>query len=183
MTTKSILRKKYWLWVLGWIALIYSTLSIVRPICEYLKKHTPFAVFMNVLMACLLAALVILLVFKIRIHRGASLVWLFFVLSGYSYGLWMIKYPEEKLHFVEYGLLAFLIHRACCLDLRKELSYIVAFILTSLAGWGDEMLQGVLPNRYYQTDDVLLNIFSGLLGLGLVFIFERERLSKCVKRF
>ena len=171
---KNKVRKKYWTHVLLWVGFIYSTLYIVRPICEFLKQVTPFFFLTNLLMIGLLAYAVIVLWFQIGIRSVSSFVLLALVLSAYLYGLIVISYPEEKIHFVEYGILAYLIYRALSLDTSKVLTYTGAFLLTSAFGWIDEGIQHILPNRYYQNADVLLNSVSGLLGLILVYIFQRE---------
>jgi VanZ family protein len=100
--------------------------------------------------------------------------WLVLIGLCYAYGLATIAYPEEKIHFIEYGILAFLIYRAMRLSLARPGAYIGAFFLTGISGWVDEGIQHLLPNRYYQLEDVLLNAVSGALGLALLFLFERR---------
>ncbi len=172
------LRRKYWFYVWGWVACIYSTLYIVRPICTFLKETLPFSLFINILMGVLLTCLVIGLWSKARVKQTSSYVILAMVLSAYIYGFVTIPYPEEKIHFIEYGVLAFLSYKAIHLDLQKPLAYGAAFLLTSVLGWVDEGIQYLLPNRYYQIEDVILNCISGILGLLLVFIFTREEIDQ-----
>ena len=94
--------------------------------------------------------------------------------SGYLYGLATIPHPEEKIHFIEYGILAYLVFRRCGSimargGLRRGFD--------DGAGLGDEGIQHLLPNRYYQTSDIVLNAVSGLLGLLLVYTFQRTEVN------
>jgi len=173
MDQKRQLRKKYWAWALGWTLAIYATLYPVRPVCEFLKRTIPFEFWINIFLAACLCGIVILFFRKYKVTDGFGYVLLLLAVSGYLYGLATIPYPEEKIHFIEYGILAYLIFRALRLDHGAWAAYAGAFALTAALGWGDEGLQHLLPNRYYQTSDVVLNAVSGLLGLILVYAFHR----------
>lgn len=175
MDASKNLRSKYWVYVWGWVFYIYSTLYVGRPVCTYLKETLPFSLLINALMAVLLILLVIGMVSKGHMTKPSSYFILAMVLSVYIYGLVMIQYPEEKIHFIEYGFLAYLVYKAVRLDVQEPMAYGYAFLLISALGWIDEGIQYLLPNRYYQIEDVILNSISGALGLGLVFIFKREQ--------
>jgi len=165
-------RLYYWLYVLGGVTLIYSTLYIVRPICEFLKEKTPFDLLMNIMMIIFLSILGMQFWMKKSSINLSQWFLLLLVLTSYVIGLIVLPHPEEKIHFIEYGLLAFLVYRALRLDCRMIPGFILAFILVTLLGWGDEGIQHLLPNRYYQIQDVVLNSFSGFLGLILTVINE-----------
>ena len=175
MPLSSNLRTRYWLYVFGFLSLIYSTLYIVRPICTFLKASTPFPLLINTLCIVLLILLAIGIRMKVRIVQLSSYILLGMVFSVYLYGLVTLQYPEEKIHFIEYGFLAYLVFKAIRVDIQKPIVYGYAFLLTSIFGWIDEGIQYCLPNRYYQIEDVILNCVSAALGLFLVFVFERER--------
>ena len=166
-------RKQCWSQVFLWVFLIYSTLYVVRPICEFLKSHTPFYILTNIFMAILLFSLFIFSLSKIHMKRRSSFLILLFIVSLYAGGLKIIQIPEEKLHFVEYGILGFLTYRAIALDVKGYAVYGLSLLLTSVLGWIDEGIQYFLPNRYYQTKDVLLNCVSAGLALLWVYVFKR----------
>ena len=167
------LRKKYWGTVGVWVFCIYSTLYIVRPICEYLKAHTPFTLLANVFILAILALGLVLTCKTIGDCKLSIKVAIFLLTGLYALGIWIISIPEEKLHFIEYGVLAYLLHKALKLDCSGIKLYFFAFILTALFGLGDEGIQHLLPNRFYQTSDVILNSVSGALGLIWVYIIEK----------
>lgn len=97
------------------------------------------------------------------------------VAVGYVFFIRLLSdVPVERVHLLEYGLLAVLLVRA--FEDRygpvRTVSYAVSFVF--LLGFMDEILQGVLPNRYYDARDVATNVCSGLFGLGLLHIFRRS---------
>ncbi|MCA9407776.1 MAG: VanZ family protein [Candidatus Omnitrophica bacterium] len=167
-------RRIWWMAAGLWLGVIYSTLSLVRPVCEYLKTNTPFALFVNLMMGSFLSGLIIIILRTMKIKSVQRMWFLSGVVILYIVGFWMVEHPEEKLHLIEYGLLAYLIFKALQMDVHRVKAYIGAFVLTSLCGWGDEIIQHYLPNRYYQVTDVQLNIFSGLLGLLLTYVMEED---------
>ena len=73
--------------------------------------------------------------------------------------------PLERFHLLEYGLLGALIFWA-----RSPRRYSLQFYLGSLGyllllGFVDELLQGVVVGRYYDLQDVWINVFSGTIGI------------------
>ena len=81
----------------------------------------------------------------------------------------IIPLPIERIHFIEYGLLGWLVWWT--IGERKwgfimALGYIVAISIL------DEIIQGMLPNRVYDIRDIWMNAVGGSLGLVLG-IYER----------
>lgn len=163
------------MWALGWTLAIYITLYPVRPVCEFLKRAIPFDLWVNIFLAVCLSGILMLFFRKYKVTDFPGYVLLLIAVSGYFYGLATISHPEEKIHFIEYGILAYLVFRALRLDHGAWAAYAGAFALTAALGWVDEGIQHLLPNRYYQISDVVLNAVSGLLGLLLVYVFQRTR--------
>jgi len=166
-------RKKYWLLVFVWVALIYASIPFVRPLCETLRRYTllNFSIFLSV------AAIVILFLRALRQQKHwdrLTYVFLFLALAMYAYGFIVIKIPEEKIHFIQYGILSFLVYQAIALDVRGFQSYLWAFILVTFLGWMDECIQAITPGRYFGWSDVGLNSVSGVLGLFVTFIWRRQ---------
>jgi len=163
-------------WALAgfWTVLIYATLYIVRPICEFLKQYSFFSFVVDAIIVIFLVGVIVFFGKKKYIRRPPTFLLLALVTGLYLLGLKMISIPEERVHFLEYGILAFLIYQALILDVKGGRAYLWTFILASLIGLGDEGIQHLLPNRYYQFQDVCLNSFSAALGLALVFVIRRD---------
>ena len=80
--------------------------------------------------------------------------------------------PAEKLHFLYYGFLAVLVYRALELDLTGGGLIITTVIVVAVIGLGDEVLQGIIPRRFFEWKDVGLNAISGLLATALIVTFR-----------
>ena len=169
--------KRIYRWMLAgiWTGLIYSTLYIVRPVCEFLKRYTWFSFSVNAGIVALIIFLAVVFVKKKYICKPSTYFLLFLVVAGYFWGMTLLSIPEERLHFIEYGVLSFLIYRALVLDFKNGQAYVAAFVITSFIGLGDEGIQYLLPNRYYQFKDVCLNSASAALGLALIYVMCRDK--------
>jgi hypothetical protein len=81
----------------------------------------------------------------------------------------LIQFPAERFHLLEYGILGGLAWRATDIragGLRRGLRS-AAFVATvSLL---DEVLQGVIQGRYYDNQDLVVNFLAGILG-GAAFL-------------
>lgn len=75
----------------------------------------------------------------------------------------LIPLPIERIHFIEYGILGWLSYWAFG---KKALIYVVTI------GIIDELIQGALPNRIFDTRDILMNVIGGGLGIAMR-IYER----------
>ena len=70
----------------------------------------------------------------------------------------------EKIHLVEYGLLVFLLYRAC--KQASDLSLLLLPLLgVTFAGVLDEGLQWFVETRTGEIRDVFLNLYAGVCGL------------------
>lgn len=147
---------------------IYATLGIVRTITNFLRDRGVLRI--SVVVAFVLAAaFVIWLIFRDRRHRTIRFAsMLLGVACVYALVILPMKSPEEKIHFIEYGGVAAL---AYAVWPRR---YVWCAIFVAAAGWIDEIIQGLLPSRYYDLRDVAFNAAAGLLALGVIAIFSRE---------
>lgn len=169
--------RRLWLAATAWVLLIYSTLYSVRAPIEFLRERnllrvTVAAVFL------LTAATVATFLLKSRPRRRALLV---LVGAGIVYLALFLRMEraEEKLHFLEYGFLAAMIHEAWVTrqrriggrqgKVRAWIPPLLAVLATSALGWGDEGIQALLPNRVYDIRDVGLNVSAAVLAvLGII---------------
>ena len=116
------------------------------------------------------AVVAIAAIVRIRTHRLArfSLIGLALAMAA-TYSLTMATgAPEvdivERVHFVEYGLIAFLFYRAW--RPAADLSVIVLPILAGIVvGTIEEWFQWFIPNRVGELRDVALNLVAVVCGL------------------
>lgn len=166
---KSV-REEKWLWVILWTGMIYSMAAFVRPLCEYLRSMTMLNVTVTVAMAVFLSLFVGPLLKSFRALTVPRKFLLIVVLALYAAGMMFLKIPEERIHLVQYGVLAYLVFQALIVDLSRQQSFGLAFLVTLGLGWGDEIIQSFAPGRFYDNKDVILNGVSGILGLFLTFL-------------
>jgi len=90
--------------------------------------------------------------------------------ASFAYGTWFLRArPEEALHFVQYGLLSALAYRAFAEGGASRATYLKAFLLTAILGSVDEVIQWLVPKRYFDFRDIGINVVAGgLIQLGLV---------------
>lgn len=92
-------------------------------------------------------------------------------LLAYAWGVAALEVPQERLHYLEYGLLAALVYRAVepmppAGARPRAAPLVAAALVTGGIGLLDEILQGWLwARRYFDWADVWLNLRAGALGL------------------
>lgn len=101
------------------------------------------------------------------------------ILALYGWVLQQAHQPEEQLHLIQYGLLGLLLHAACRArqrerraeskppDLLSRRPALSAILLASLGGWGDEGIQYLIPERYYDLRDVAFNCAAAALAISI----------------
>lgn len=149
---------------------IYSTLGVVRTITNFLRDQGLLRI--TVVAAFVLAATVMLtLIFREPRNRTRRVI-LGLLATGIVYAAVILpmESPEEKIHFIEYGVVALLAHAA----LNRR--YVAAALFVVAAGWIDEGIQALLPSRVYDLRDVAFNAAAGVLALAALAICSpRER--------
>ena len=107
----------------------------------------------------------------------AEKVWIGFGLLLYGVGTLNARYPQERLHYLGYGLLAILLYvgfardRAASDGLASDgrqpvlLPAVAAFVVGCLVGFADELLQILWPRRYFDWADVSMNVAAAALGV------------------
>ena len=157
------------------IVLIYSSLYIARPAAEALREGN----LLRLVVALAFVATAALILWRL-LASGAG--WRVLCMSGFIGAGYLIlltvvpMMPEERLHFLEYGVVAALIYLALrerraglvesgavAGDHRPRLPpWVVAVVATAIVGWVDEGIQAVLPNRVYDIRDVAFNGVAAL---------------------
>lgn len=177
-------RRERWLWIATvlYTLLIYSTLSVVRPLTEALRERGDLRLAVGLVFVAAGLALIGALVRR----RAGWREWAIIAAGAVVYLvlLPLLERPEERLHLVQYGLLGVLLYaalgeraraapRAIGLALRRPAPTAVA--LATLLGWIDEGIQKLLPTRVYDLRDVGLNALAATLAVTLVAALARVR--------
>jgi glycopeptide antibiotics resistance protein len=144
----------------------------MRPILNFLKGTLGEAFSPAVYVFLLFVALGIFYLFLKHGRGWKSLVLLFGILGITAYILPSIKYPEERVHFLEYAVLGIMLYFALREGIKVRKVLLGIPVIVFFIGLGDELIQGILPNRVYQFTDVILNFCGGILGELILITFN-----------
>lgn len=151
---------------------IYSTLGVVRRITEPLREANLLRVTVAAVFVVVVGAVLVALVRSGALRRPLLLVTGAVVFAGYLAVIWPMESPEEKLHFVEYGLVALAAFFSAPVRFSEFGRLSFASLFTALAGMGDEGIQALLPNRYADWRDVGFNALAGVMALVSLSLFR-----------
>jgi hypothetical protein len=169
---RSAAERRSWRIALGGLGAIYGSLYFLPFLLEFLRDRNLLRVALGALAATLLAAVVVS--YARRGAGGREWAVLALIVAAYASVLARMSILQERLHLLEYGALALLVRDA----LRWRLlagpprahperdAALGALLLTAAAGWVDELLQGILPNRYYDLRDVGFNALAAAMALA-----------------
>jgi hypothetical protein len=157
---------------LVWIGAIYSTLYVARPAAEFLRERNLLRLTVWTVVGLLAVAVV---AWALRVRPGLR-GWGALALGAAAFllGISSVSPPEVKLHFVQYGILGGLFYLALKLRTRRWAA-LLALLLTGLAGWLDEGIQYLLPNRWYGLEDVAINTVAGGMAIATMVLFGWAR--------
>lgn len=167
-------RQKFlaWLWVGLCILAIFCVVPTARTIQKFVSSRWGRSAFGYAVLAAVAAsflALLFVLASRRKIRSPMNYIWLTATAITYAFftlRLW--RNPEEAVHFLEYGLLGYLLFRALRHSIRDESIYLAAFLIGALVGVFDEILQWAMPNRYWDFRDAGLNaLAAGLVQVGI----------------
>lgn len=103
-------------------------------------------------------------------HRKAP-PWAYGALAtvAVAYGLtfpWLRAQHLERTHLPEYAVAAWLAWRAVAPSVPGTLwGYVAAAVLGAAIGYGDELLQKIVPGRVYDPRDIAMNALGAVLGV------------------
>ncbi len=87
-----------------------------------------------------------------------------------------VPFKDKGIHFVEYGVLGFLVMRACLLTWPRVTVYRVAlFAIGTTILWGllDELHQAYVPNRSAELLDLAADSLGALCGVACASVAQR----------
>lgn len=176
-------QKEGWSWFLAaaWTAVIYVTIPFARFIQRTIQGDGSEFIFVVIVVVAVVMATVWLLAILWR-RRAQMSRYLALVVIATSYVaialLFLSQNGVEALHLVQYGVLAVLVLRALSHRIADVTAYFLAALIVAIAGYGDEFIQWLVPERYWGLRDIVLNASAGVLALlGVAFVVTPERLQ------
>ena len=173
MALTSARERRLWLQAALVQLLIYASLAYVRAPTTWLRERNLLRLTVGLLF---LIAVVFILRQALRARPGVREAIVLAVFGAiYLFVLLRMEQVEERIHFLEYGLVGGLVYAALW-ERRTELirngappralarfPAVAAILLTGLLGWGDEGIQALLPERVYELRDAGLNFAAGVM--------------------
>ncbi len=169
---RSADERRRWRFALAFLGAIYGSLYFLPFLLELLRARNLLRVALGALALALLVAVVV--AFARRRAAGREWAVLAAIVAVYALVLSRMSILQERLHLLEYGALALLVRDALRASFLagarrnhpERDAALGAFVATAAAGWVDELLQGILPNRYYDLRDVGFNALAAGLALS-----------------
>jgi len=176
-----------WLWAGLWLLFVYVSIPLARAIQRFVRDELTSDLFSWITIGFLLFAIV-MIIRKVRsglvVLRPAQSAVLMLLSGLFCWFVWVLRAnPEEAFHFVQYGVLSVLLYRALYHRFRDASLYLVAFGLGAIAGTFDELIQWIVPERFFDFRDIGINMLAGLfvqsaIGLGIRPSGIRPRFEK-----
>lgn len=156
--------------VVLYILIVYSTIPFAPYFVDFLKGI--FGPYYSAFVSVSIASIIVLIVIKSAkyFRHPRTAFWLVFLSFSAVFVLLTMEIPAERVHFIEYGFLAYLLMRTT--RYRKTKVYLFSFGLGAIIGFVDELIQlffqhqriFALPRRYFEWKDIGMNIFGVFLG-------------------
>ena len=154
-----------WLLVAAYVAVLFASVPYARDIVLGLREQHLLGTSVTLLYFVAVVGLVYHVLFDVRLSDRIAflaLVLLALVTGSLILGL---AVPEERIHFLQYGLLAILCRRALAWHLQPRGQVLGAVALASAAGVVDELLQGLTPERVCDGRDMAINAVAAFLAI------------------
>ncbi len=173
---------------LVWSILIFISVPLARSVQSLVQDALGREAFRYGTLAFLFALLLFLpfLLKRNNLFHPKRVVGLFFIFIAGSFAVFFLAHsPEESFHFVEYGILGWALYgyfsrRTTGIDLILSV-----LALGAIVGFLDETFQWLIPNRYWDYKDILINIvgvsLGGLTG-SVIFLNKPEKTNECTNR-
>ncbi len=168
MVFSSKREKKLWIGTLFVVIAIFSTLVLARQLASELRDRNLLSTGFWIGIF-LVVFTVFLQGLRIKPKRAELFTWI--GIAGVYFLVFLrMHVPEERSHLIEYSVLAVFIFEA--LKERKNNGFhvpypsLVAWGMTSLIGFLDEVIQLAIPVRVFDWVDISFNAFAAFLAIS-----------------
>lgn len=165
-----------WAWVVLFTLFVYATLPVGPQVWRWFRATSTFWS-NNGAVAGLVCVGIGAVWVAVRRANLTPRSWAIGVAIAATYAIclrFINLTPAEKTHFLYYGFLGFLVHRAMRQHLEDGVMlYLAVIAVVAGIGLGDELIQYALPRRFFEWKDVGLNALSGALATGIFSELQR----------
>ncbi|NRB46387.1 MAG: VanZ family protein [Saprospiraceae bacterium] len=169
----STQEKRFWLLALLVATTILSTLFIGQPLRRLLSSQDLQAViFLGGMLTLALA--VVLQGWQSKPHVLEIIIWLSLIAVC---GMFFLRLGlPERSHLIEYSALSiFILNALQERSKQRQLlvsPYLATFLLAFPLGLFDEILQGLIPNRVFDPNDILFNALAIGMTIGVISLLR-----------
>ncbi len=171
--------RRLWLYAFLMVMTIFSTLFLGRPFLVLLSNQDiQAALFLG---GMLLTGVVIVCYGIFTKPNKIDIILYVGIFTIYLLLFLRLGLPERS-HLIEYSILTLCIHQILVERIKqgKTISYplILTFVITFFIGLIDECLQFFIPDRVFDTNDIIFNgivIFMAIGMSGLIQFFKKEK--------
>ncbi len=172
-----------WFFLLAYLAVIFAILPFSVYIVQNITETSPSTSFLVTLsvyaaIGIIGIALAIYVISTNKRYKIPRLLVLFVILFIGLSGLAGIENPQDKLHIIVYGILAFLLFRVLRFYNPTTALYLWCVIFVGIAGCADEYVQRFIPGRSFSLLDMIINVFTGILSELAIMLVICPRLEK-----
>lgn len=160
--SRRIRRGVLWTMVAAYTLLLPYAISIYNVI----EKHFSSRIAGKVPLMIILIFGIVYIVLIIKMKKGLK-SWLFLIpcaIIVYAF-LRIEPNPNKHIHIPEYIVMTWLLFEALSIDYNGNGILVLVFICSSMLGIVDELMQGILPGRYYGWHDMVMNSAATVIGI------------------
>lgn len=170
-------KKLFWPFVLAQIytLAIFVSLYFTPFLRDFLAERYLLGQFVSGIYVLFSLFALTLFLYKYRIRSWRAYLSFLFILGLFLFQFLNTPRWIERIHLLEYGIFYILWFRVFRHFLRGVLLYGITLWFTGLVGFSEELIQHLLPNRYFDWNDIYLNLYGTLLGILATSIFTRYR--------
>jgi len=154
---------------LGYIAAIYAFLPFSSGVMLSLNATGLLPLLITVTFLATAVVTVALMLTRFRIVDSAAYFLMAAAALVVGYFIVGLEVPQERIHFIQYGLLVVAVMwtlEATNLQSRGAI-FLIGILITAAVGLGDELIQGVVPGRYFDWRDVGFNGLAATVGAAV----------------
>jgi len=172
--------KRIWL-ALAYVLVGYCFIFVARPVVLFFRDLNLLRVLVTLICLATFYLLYRLILNNSRSNHNFSLKWTFGLGAFYSVLLYFVERPEERMHFVQYGLLSPLLIFTLSpyLQRNKAIHHFLSFALSASFGVIDECIQYIAPDRIFEWRDIYMNVAAAFLGslFSILILFHASKLQ------
>ncbi len=158
--------RRLWLGTLAALAVIYSTMGLMPELAAILRDANLLGLSSSAVLLLVGGAIAVRWA---KTRPGRHEIAAALGVAGVCLMALARTTIAERTHLFEYGLVAILIYQALTERRRNgrpvPVPWLLAVVATALLGFLDERIQSLIPSRFYDPDDVLVNGVSGAVAI------------------